>query len=481
MTQNQPIPTEQQRYFLASVVDSSKDSVVTIDFNSTITSWNKAAEQLYGYPAKQAIGQSLSLVVLPEDIRQLLVNIDRIKNSKTVEIYDTIRIRKGGELVHLEIMLSPVNNDHGEVIGVSTIARDITAWVKADAALHNSEEKFRALVSQTSVGIYQADLNQTVIFVNDTLCNMLTLSREEVIGHAIWLHSFEEDIENEKKLFERFNQTPASFESEKRIKTKDGKIRWMKECISPIYNAEGKLAASMGVIIDITDQKEIDKYKDEFISIASHELRTPLTGLKAYGEILEAKLMRGEHADSLMLTKKMNGQIERFRKLINQLLDTGKITAGGLVLQKTTFSLSSLILDVMEELQKITTKHQLNLLSDCKGLIYAEEERIRQVLSNLISNAIKYSPEGGSVTIECQENEKGVTVTVSDNGIGIPNHALSKVFDRFFRVQTKQTDNIGGIGLGLYITSEIVKKHGGSIGAKSNPGQGSTFYFTLPK
>ena len=481
MTESQTSSLEQQRYFLASIVDSSKDSIVTIDFNSVITSWNKAAEHLYGYPANQAIGKSLSMVMLPEDIRQLLVNIERIRNSNDVEIYDTIRIRKGGELVHLEIMLSPVKNDVDEVIGVSTIARDITAWAIADAALRNSEEKFRALVSQTSVGIYQADLDHNFIFANDTLCTILGVPREEIINHSVWMQCVDEDVENEKKLFERFTETSTPFESDKRIKTKDGKIKWVRESVSPIYSPEGKLASSMGVVVDITEQKNIDRHKDEFISIASHELKTPLTSLKVYGEILEDKLTRNNYSDSVFLAQKINRQIERFGKLIAQLLDTGKITAGGLVLQKEIFNLSNLILDVIEEQQKLTTIHTLKLVSDCHVLTYAEEERIRQVLTNLISNAIKYSPDGGDITIACEENESFITVTVTDNGIGIPTEALSKVFDRFFRVQTKQNENIGGIGLGLYITSQIIRKHGGSITVRSNEGHGAVFCFTIPR
>ncbi len=178
MTESQTSSLEQQRYFLASIVDSSKDSIVTIDFNSVITSWNKAAEHLYGYPANQAIGKSLSMVMLPEDIRQLLVNIERIRNSNDVEIYDTIRIRKGGELIHLEIMLSPVKNDVDEVIGVSTIARDITARAIADAALRNSEEKFRALVLK--LPLVSTRLTWTTTLYSLTIpCVLYLASREK--------------------------------------------------------------------------------------------------------------------------------------------------------------------------------------------------------------------------------------------------------------------------------------------------------------
>lgn len=471
---------DKERYFLAAVVDSSKDSIVTIDFESTITSWNKAAEDLYGYPAREAVGKGLSLVMLPEDIRQLFVNIERIKNSRNVEIYDTIGIRKGGELINLEIMLSPVKNGKDEVIGVSTIARDITPWVKADTALRKSEQKFRALVSQTTVGIYQADLSRAVTFANDTLCRMTGYKREELVGQEVWAHTYPEDLESEKQLFERFRKTGASFETEKRVITKDGRIIWMRESVSPIYNRDGELESSMGVLVDITDRKEIDRQKDEFISIATHELRTPFTSLQAYGEIIEAKLEQGDHKDILSLTKKLNKQIQRFRNLLVQLLDTGRISEGKLTLHKSRFDLTDLIASVVQELRTLSAGHDLKLRCNSPTVIDAEKERITQVLTNLISNAIKYSPEGGDITIDCRIVKEGVCVSVADEGIGIPEQFHSKVFDRFFRVETKESQSISGIGLGLYITSEIIKMHGGTIGVKSNKGKGSIFFFTLP-
>jgi two-component system, chemotaxis family, CheB/CheR fusion protein len=252
------LTTEQQRFFLAAVVDSSKDSVVTIDFKGVITSWNKAAEDLYGYPGNEAIGKNLSLVVLPEDIRQLLLNIDRIKHSKAVEIYDTIRLHKGGDLINLEVVLSPVKNDRDEVIGVSTVARNITDRVKVQDTLRKSEERFRALISQTVVGIYQADLKRVITFVNDPLCNMFGSSREELIGRSLWSTTFEEDVEFEKRLFEDFKRTSTSFEIEKRIVRKSGEIRWMKESISAIYDTGGELQSTMGVLLDITEAKLAD-------------------------------------------------------------------------------------------------------------------------------------------------------------------------------------------------------------------------------
>lgn len=249
------LETEHERFFLAAVVDSSKDSVVTIDFDGFITSWNNAAEDLYGYSKNEAVGKSLAFVILPEDIMQLLVNIERIKNSRAVEIYDTIRVHKGGELMNLEVRLSPVKNDREEIIGVSTVARNITDRVKAEDALKRSEAKFRALISQTTVGIYQADLDRKITFVNDTLCNMLGSTSEDLIGHDLWSTTFEGDVDVEKTLFEDFKRTSTPFEVDKRVARKSGEVRWVKECVSAIYSAAGDLQSTMGVILDITEAK----------------------------------------------------------------------------------------------------------------------------------------------------------------------------------------------------------------------------------
>lgn len=270
-----PISPEQERHFLAAVVDSSKDSVVTIDFDGMITSWNKSAENLYGYPADEAVGKNLSIVLLPDDIRQLLVNIERIKNSKAVEIYDTVRIHKGGNLMNLEVMLSPVRDERGEVIGVSTIARNITDRVRAEEALRKSEARFRALVSQSAVGIYQADLDRVITFVNDTLCNLLGFTREELIGKPLWATTNEEDAEREKGLFDDFKRNNSSFETDKRIVRKNGDVRWVKESVSAIHNGDGELKATMGVIIDITNAKLAEKAVEE----TSLKLRVVLESL----------------------------------------------------------------------------------------------------------------------------------------------------------------------------------------------------------
>jgi PAS domain S-box-containing protein len=157
--------------------------------------------------------------------------------------------------LNLEVVLSPVNNDRGEVIGVSTIARNITDRVKAQDALTQSEAKFRALISQTAVGIYQADLNRVVTFVNDILCKMFGFEKERLIGQVLWSTTFKEDLELERRLFEDFKSTRTSFEIDKRIVTKTGEVKWVKESVSAIYNSGGELESTMGVILDITEAK----------------------------------------------------------------------------------------------------------------------------------------------------------------------------------------------------------------------------------
>lgn len=481
MTEISQIAIQKERYFLASIVESSKDSIVTIDFNNIITSWNKAAEDLYGYPANEAIGKELSMVVLPEDIRLLLINIDRIKKNKSVEVYDTIRVRKGGQLIHLEIVLSPVKDEKGEVVGVSTIARDITAWAKADAALRESEARFRALVSQSSVGMYQAGLNRQVTFTNDALLKIYEREADDLVGQPIWSQTFEQDLEIEKQLFENFKSTSKAFETEKRIICKDGKIKWVRESVSPVYSAEGKLESSMGVVIDITDMKEIDRHKDEFISIASHELKTPVTSIKAFAQLLLERFEKKFKGDAnLALLSKLNAQVERLSGLVRDLLDTTRISDGRLHLQSQTFDLNEAIKERLVEIQHLSENHKLIFHPQEIRPINGDKERIAQVLTNLVTNAIKYSPGGREVTVATVAGDNEVQVSVRDQGIGIPEALQQKVFDRFFRVDNPQLPSVQGMGLGLYISAQIIERHGGKLSVESNPGSGSVFYFTIP-
>ncbi len=344
---------EESRYFLASIVESTQDAIVTVNFDSVITSWNKGAEALYGYTAADVIGRPHSVLMLPEDIKALFHNTEQIRDSQRVELYDTIRIHKNGQLMNLEVMLSPIKDSSGKIIGVSTIARDVT------------------------------------------------------------------------------------------------------------------------------ERKKLERQKDEFIGIASHELKTPVTSIKAYTELLQEKFEKTNDKEHSSLMQKLNSQVNRLNFLIRDLLDTTRIAEGRLQLHLEKFVLNDLVSERVEEFKYLSSKHKLNFSPGPATTINADRELIGQVITNLITNAIKYS-DGGNINITTETEDQRVMMSVTDSGIGIAEDLQQKIFERFFRVNESTLGGSPGMGLGLYISAGIVQRHGGKISVKSKPGKGSVFYVQLP-
>jgi signal transduction histidine kinase len=230
---------------------------------------------------------------------------------------------------------------------------------------------------------------------------------------------------------------------------------------------------------DITEQRKLEQQREEFISIASHELKTPVTSIKGYVQIMQDIFSTTGDSMSIDLVTKLHLQIDRLNNLIKDLLDLARIRQGQLEFTESGFDINALIIEAVSEMQLGTKKHLIVADLGVPKKITADRERMGQVLNNLISNAIKYSPESDKVMITSKSTEENITVCVQDFGIGISADAQDKIFDRFFRLHDKRHP-YPGLGLGLYIASEIVKHHGGSLTVKSTPGKGSVFCFTIP-
>lgn len=233
-------------------------------------------------------------------------------------------------------------------------------------------------------------------------------------------------------------------------------------------------------IEDITEKKHIEQQKDDFISIASHELKTPVTSMKAYANLLQRHPLITSDKKATLMLEKMDAQMNRLTELVASFMNVYKMGTGKLRLKKTRFNLEELITEVVGNFQYTVSSHIVERTDDSKVEVYADKARIHQVLVNIISNAIKYSPDADKVKVS-QKPEKGkVTVSIEDFGMGIPKEEQSRIFERFYRAKGQKEGNIPGLGLGLFISNEIVKQHGGEIGFKSTEGKGSTFYFALP-
>jgi chemotaxis family two-component system sensor kinase Cph1 len=227
--------------------------------------------------------------------------------------------------------------------------------------------------------------------------------------------------------------------------------------------------------------EDLMQKKDEFMSIASHELKTPITSVKATLQLVERVVVSEPSLQQVApMVQKASKQVNKLTSIINDLLDVTKIQAGKLILAPTTFNLSDLITECAEQCSIGDSQHTITINGDSGFFAFGDPDRLEQVICNLITNAIKYSPNGKEVNIHYYLQGGDVRVEVTDHGIGIAKQQLENLFDRFFRVE-HTSQNFSGLGLGLYISSEIVKHHQGEIGVISTPSVGSTFWFTLPQ
>ena len=233
-------------------------------------------------------------------------------------------------------------------------------------------------------------------------------------------------------------------------------------------------------IEDITERKQLESQKDEFISIASHELKTPITSVKAYAQILGQRFRKINDLKSVELAEKMDLQLDKLTSLIGDLLDVTKIEAGRIQFNESSFNFNELVDSTVEELQRTTLKHHINVSLQPSVIIHGDQDRLGQVITNFITNAIKYSPQADSISIKTSVDNSKVTLAVQDFGLGLSKVDQAKVFERFYRVSGSDQNTYPGLGLGLYISSEIIKRHKGRIWVESKKNKGSTFCFSLP-
>jgi len=264
-----------------------------------------------------------------------------------------------------------------------------------------------------------------------------------------------------------------------RCYTKAKELIWMESNFVPVINSEGLMCGLRGVNIDITGLKELEQKKDEFIGMASHELKTPLTTIKAYLQLLDRTIIEDARTHCWPFLNKINITVDKLNNLITDLLDVSKINAGKLEYNFEEFNFSELMEEAIDGVQTISPTHKIIVEGKVQTKLTADRQRIEQVLINLLNNAIKYSPEADKVIVKLNRLKDNIHIAIQDFGIGIPQDRVDKVFERFYRVE-KHASKFKGLGIGLYITKEIINRHEGKIWIESELGKGSTFNFSLP-
>lgn len=307
------------------------------------------------------------------------------------------------------------------------------------------------------------------------------LSKDEVYGKFIYaVNGGEWNIPELRKLLENILPNSSFFV--------DFEVRHDFERIGRkimLLNArrvaleENKTELILLAIEDVTERKALEEQKDEFMSIASHELKTPLTTIKVYAQLLEKKLVKSKDSKNQDFLSHILKQSDKITALIGDLLDANRIDSGKMVLDKKAVNMKALIQGVIADIRNTTDKHEILLEGDVQKRPIADKDRIEQVIENLLTNAVKYSPGGGQVIVRLSEDSKNVVVAIQDHGIGISQEQQQYLFSKYFRVKESGKSS-KGFGLGLYISGQIIERHGGRIWVESGLGKGSTIYFSLP-
>ncbi len=346
--------------------------------------------------------------------------------------------------------------------------------------LLTSREHFKFLADTIPVIVYTATAGGDIDYFNQQWYNYTGKTFEESKGDGWQSVIHPDDLSNTVITWNRSIKTGEPFKIEDRKQSANGDFRWHLAHALPFKNTDGKIIAWFGVCTDIEDQKKAMRRKDEFISMASHELKTPVTSLKAFTQIMMMTFEGQENEMASSMLGKMDKQINKLTGLIADLLDASKANSGQLNFQQEDFDFNELIKEVTDEIQRTTASHTIELNLTKTETIYGDRNRLAQVIMNLLSNAIKYSPNADRIIISTHTKENEIKFCVQDFGIGIPASQHSKLFTRFFRVTDEKTNTYPGLGLGLFISKEIINRHSGTLDFISTEGKGSTFCFTLP-
>jgi len=325
------------------------------------------------------------------------------------------------------------------------------------------------------------DLKGHVIGWNLGAENLLGYKEKAIIGkHFSILFTLEDQKADKPRLELEQALETGTGDDENWLVRKDKSQFWASGMSTPLRDKAENLLGFAKIIRDLSERKELEQQKDDFISMASHELKTPLTSIKAYAQILHRHLEDIQETEGLSHLTKMLKQITKQENLIRDLLNVSKIQSGLSDQQIEIFNLDQLVHDTATELGATAPTHAIKVEGQTSAKVNALKEHIGQVLANFLTNAIKYSPASNTVIVRLSEDKKNVAVSVEDFGMGIPKEEKKRVFDRFYRSDNVKTKNLSGYGLGLYIAAQIIKQHGGQIMVESTEGKGSTFSFSLP-
>ena len=471
-----------------SILQNMVDGVITIDEECLIHSINPAGEQIFGYSQAELLGKNVKML-MPEPYHDnhdiYVTNYLTTGEKKIIGIGRQVTgLRKNGQTFPMDLAVSEIRFKKKRMF--SGTVRDISERIKAEEVIQASAYRLQTIMNHVVDGIITINKNGLVQSFNPAAENIFGYKAHEVIGHNVKMLMPSPYHEEHDGYLEHYQKTGKAqiigIGREVEGKRKDGSIFPMDLAVSEML-LDGQVMYS-GIVRDITERKQMERMKNEFISTVSHELRTPLTSIRgSLGLVMSETIGKIPKPIKDMLTITANNT-ERLLSLINDILDIQKIESGMMAFRFHSLELKSFIEKAITMNQSYADQFDVRFILKSAPdniRVYADDDRLMQVMSNLMSNAAKFSPHGDDIEINIARHNGAIRISISDHGPGIPEDFRDKLFEKFTQYDSTDTRQKGGTGLGLSITRLIVEKHGGRIDYVSQSNIGTTFYIELPE
>ncbi len=475
------------------------DALYTTDLDSIVTSWNKAAERLFEYEPADAIGRRLSdlLQFDHDDEEQRL--LEAVRRGESIRDVDAVRRCRSGRRIPVALSVVPLCDEAGTPRGTLRIARDASGRVQADRAAR----RLAAIVASSDDAIISKDLNGIVMSWNDGAQRIFGYTAEEMIGESIRKLIPADRQSEEDEVLSRLRRGLKVDHFETVRQHKNGTLLPISLTVSPVLDAEGRVIGASKIARDISERRaaesererllaiaeasaaaaqQASRLKDEFLATLSHELRTPLNAILGYSRMIRSGIVTPEnHARAIAAVERNAASLAQ---IVEDVLDVSRIISGKLRLHVEPVDVGDVVRHAADAVKPAADAKSIDVqmkIEPDAGVVSADAERLQQVVWNILSNAVKFTPRGGRVEIELARAADNVELTVRDTGIGISKEFLPHIFERFRQQDASTTRERGGLGLGLGIARQLVEIHGGTIDAHSDgPGTGATFRVVLP-
>jgi PAS domain S-box-containing protein len=489
------------------LVEKTKDfAIFHLDTKGRILSWNLGAQLIFGYNKDEIIGKKFSLLYIAKDREHSAPDKELKKAAKNGRAEDKRwHLRKDNSYFYADGVTTALTDENGKLIGYAKIARDDTVRKQMKESLLESEERYRIVAETASDAIISIDQQSTILFINRAATRIFGYEIEQMIGQSLTMLMPEYLRHVHEAGINRYLETGKRHLSWEHIEVpglhKDGHE-------FPLELSFGEFKRNhthvfIGIARDISERKQIEserekllqreqearrqadeanRLKDEFLAVVSHELRTPLNAILGWSNLLDSGKLDAQASADALETIQRNARSQA--QLIDDLLDTSRIITGNLRLDIRTIDLSRVIMTAINNVSPAMEAKEIQLqtmLDPQASLISGDPDRLQQIIWNLLTNAVKFTAQGGTVQVRLEKTNSHIVIAVSDTGKGIEPEFLPYVFDRFRQSDASTTRSHGGLGLGLAIVRQLVELHGGTVSVQSaGKGEGSTFVVKLP-